>query len=75
MHPWQQAAAAPWGPLSNLPAEVTIYEVGPRDGLQNEATRIPTDVKVQLLDMLGAKAGGPSSTAAQSSVHCFHGIL
>ena len=30
-----------------LPARVTIVEVGPRDGLQNEAARIPTDAKVE----------------------------
>jgi isopropylmalate/homocitrate/citramalate synthase len=33
---------------------VRIYEVGPRDGLQNEATAVPTDVKRRYLDLLGA---------------------
>ena len=28
-----------------LPRSVTIVEVGPRDGLQNEAAAIPTEVK------------------------------
>jgi len=32
---------------------VRIVEVGPRDGLQNEAARIPTDVKVRFVDLLG----------------------
>jgi len=31
---------------------VEIFEVGPRDGLQNEARRIPTDQKVALVDCL-----------------------
>src|SRR5262249_54264087 len=33
-----------------------ITEVGPRDGLQNEATAIPTDVKVRFIEAL-ADAG------------------
>lgn len=32
--------------------QVTIYEVGPRDGLQNEAQTIPTDVKISLITKL-----------------------
>jgi hydroxymethylglutaryl-CoA lyase len=35
-----------------LPARVTIYEVGPRDGLQNEARMIPTSDKVSFIDAL-----------------------
>ncbi|MEL7215101.1 MAG: hydroxymethylglutaryl-CoA lyase [Pseudomonadota bacterium] len=31
---------------------VTIYEMGPRDGLQNEARLIPTTDKITLVDML-----------------------
>jgi hydroxymethylglutaryl-CoA lyase len=34
--------------------EVTIYEVGPRDGLQNEARPIPTADKIRLVDLLSA---------------------
>ena len=41
-----------------LPREVTIYEVGPRDGLQNEKTVIPLDVKVELVERL-VSAGLP----------------
>lgn len=33
---------------------VRIVEVGPRDGLQNEAIAIPKDVKVELINRLGA---------------------
>ena len=38
--------------LETLPVDVTLYEVGPRDGLQNESRLIPTDNKVQLIDAL-----------------------
>ena len=31
---------------------VRIYEVGPRDGLQNEAVAVPTDVKVRFIELL-----------------------
>ena len=37
-----------------LPAEVTIYEVGPRDGLQNEARNVPTADKIRFIDALVA---------------------
>jgi hydroxymethylglutaryl-CoA lyase len=36
----------------NLPERVTIVEVGPRDGLQNEPGTVPTDVKVAFIDRL-----------------------
>ncbi|WP_417316937.1 hydroxymethylglutaryl-CoA lyase [Emcibacter sp.] len=35
---------------------VRLYEVGPRDGLQNEKQVVPTDVKVRLIELL-ADAG------------------
>jgi hydroxymethylglutaryl-CoA lyase len=35
-----------------LPAEATIYEVGPRDGLQNEARQVPTSDKIRFIDAL-----------------------
>jgi HMGL-like len=35
-----------------LPQHVKIVEVGPRDGLQNEAVFVPTDAKVGLIDRL-----------------------
>lgn len=37
----------------SLPSRVTIVEVGPRDGLQNEKVTIPTEVKVQYITSLG----------------------
>ncbi|HET7136567.1 MAG TPA: hydroxymethylglutaryl-CoA lyase, partial [Casimicrobiaceae bacterium] len=35
-----------------MPRRVRLVEVGPRDGLQNEKTLVPTDVKVALIDRL-----------------------
>lgn len=43
-------------PLALVPAAVSIYEVGPRDGLQNEAVVVPTDGKKRLVEAL-AEAG------------------
>jgi len=37
-----------------FPKSVTIVEVGPRDGLQNEPGQVPTAVKVGLIDRLSA---------------------
>jgi hydroxymethylglutaryl-CoA lyase len=37
-----------------LPSTVRIVEVGPRDGLQNEKTLIPTATKIELIERLGA---------------------
>ena len=45
-------------PAQGLPARVTIYEVGPRDGLQNETSVVATDVKVEFVRRLAA-AGLP----------------
>jgi hydroxymethylglutaryl-CoA lyase len=39
---------------SRLPDAVTIVEVGPRDGLQNEQEIVPTEVKVEFIERLGA---------------------
>jgi hydroxymethylglutaryl-CoA lyase len=39
-------------PMPGLPARVRIYEVGPRDGLQNESTVIPVDVKAEFVTRL-----------------------
>jgi hydroxymethylglutaryl-CoA lyase len=35
-----------------FPTSVRLVEVGPRDGLQNEAAPIPTNVKIELIDRL-----------------------
>ena len=39
-------------PLDGLPSEVRIYEVGARDGLQNEARLVPTELKAELIERL-----------------------
>jgi hydroxymethylglutaryl-CoA lyase len=38
--------------FANLPRRVTVYEVGPRDGLQNESRMVPTAEKVAFIDAL-----------------------
>jgi len=38
--------------MANLPSKVTLVDVGPRDGLQNEKQMIPAEVKVELVDRL-----------------------
>jgi hydroxymethylglutaryl-CoA lyase len=37
-----------------LPGSVRIYEVGPRDGLQNESQRVPLDTKLEYIQRLVA---------------------
>ena len=46
----------------SLPRKVKIVEVGPRDGLQNEATNVPTAIKIELIEKL-AEAGLPAVEA------------
>ena len=38
--------------VPDVEPHVTLYEVGPRDGLQNEPETVPTDAKVALVDRL-----------------------
>ena len=40
--------------FGELPREVSVYEVSPRDGLQNEAVTVATTRKVRLIDALVA---------------------
>src|SRR5438105_3357701 len=64
---WRQSTSKratrwPWAPcllrwtsskmLSNYPKQITIYEVGPRDGLQNESARVPTAAKIEYINRL-----------------------
>ena len=37
--------------MSDLPSRISVREVGPRDGLQNEAP-VPTEAKIELIDRL-----------------------
>jgi hydroxymethylglutaryl-CoA lyase len=53
--------------LPGLPPRVTVYEVGPRDGLQNEPTTVPVEVKVEFLARLAA--AGLRVIEATSYVH------
>jgi hydroxymethylglutaryl-CoA lyase len=41
-----------------MPDRVRIYEVGPRDGLQNVAAPIPTNAKVRYIELLAAAGLG-----------------
>jgi hydroxymethylglutaryl-CoA lyase len=50
-----------------LPERVTIVEVGPRDGLQNEPGTVPTEVKIGFIDRL-SRTGLPVIEAT-SFVH------
>lgn len=48
---------------SALPKSVTVYEVGARDGLQNESVVLPTSLKVELIKRL-ARTGIPAIEVA-----------
>ena len=50
-----------------LPTRVTICEVGPRDGLQNESTVVPVEVKVEFIERL--VDAGHTLVEATSFVH------
>jgi hydroxymethylglutaryl-CoA lyase len=52
--------------MSDLPAKISLREVGPRDGLQNEPP-VPTDAKVRLIDTLSTT--GVGRIEAVSFVH------
>jgi hydroxymethylglutaryl-CoA lyase len=43
----------------HLPERATVYEVGPRDGLQNEAEKLPVETRVRFVDLL-TEAGLPA---------------
>jgi len=48
MEPWAEHAIR----RPPLPDRVTVYEVGPRDGLQNEPEALSVDARVELVDRL-----------------------
>ncbi|GGV12649.1 hydroxymethylglutaryl-CoA lyase [Kitasatospora herbaricolor] len=54
-------------PAPDLPAEVRIHEVGPRDGLQNESGLVPVEVKAEFIARLAA--AGLRTVEASSFVH------
>ncbi|MFF4185827.1 hydroxymethylglutaryl-CoA lyase [Streptomyces sp. NPDC001691] len=54
-------------PAPDLPARVRIHEVGARDGLQNEKSVVPTEVKAEFVHRLAA--AGLTTIEATSFVH------
>lgn len=54
-------------PAPGLPARIRIHEVGPRDGLQNEKARVPTEVKAEFIRRLAG--AGLTTIEATSFVH------
>ncbi|MDJ1133334.1 hydroxymethylglutaryl-CoA lyase [Streptomyces iconiensis] len=54
-------------PMEGLPERVRIHEVGPRDGLQNEKTVVPVEVKAEFIRRLAA--AGLDTIEATSFVH------
>jgi hydroxymethylglutaryl-CoA lyase len=52
--------------MAGLPKRVTVYEVGPRDGLQNEKALVPTEVKAEFIRRL--LAAGHSAVETTSFV-------
>ncbi|MET7656439.1 hydroxymethylglutaryl-CoA lyase [Streptomyces sp. NPDC005486] len=54
-------------PAAGLPTRVRIHEVGPRDGLQNEKSAVPTAVKAEFVHRLAD--AGLTTIEATSFVH------
>ncbi|WP_367322895.1 hydroxymethylglutaryl-CoA lyase [Streptomyces sp. HUAS ZL42] len=54
-------------PARDLPARVRIHEVGARDGLQNEKSAVPTEIKAQFVRRLAD--AGLTTIEATSFVH------
>ncbi|MHC0429781.1 hydroxymethylglutaryl-CoA lyase [Streptomyces sp. O3] len=54
-------------PAQGLPPRVRIHEVGPRDGLQNEKSTVPTEVKAEFIHRLAD--AGLTTVEATSFVH------
>src|SRR6058998_3402222 len=53
--------------MGKLPKSVRIVEVGPRDGLQNEARTVPTEKKAEFIRLLAA--AGLKDIEVASFVH------
>ena len=51
-------------PDPTLPSRVTVYEVGPRDGLQNESAVVPAAVKAEFVRRLAAAGLGTVETTS-----------
>ncbi|CAM9493612.1 unnamed protein product [Scytosiphon promiscuus] len=61
--PKKAAALSTCGAI-RWPKAVSLVEVGPRDGLQNEASTVSTTVKVELIDRLSAAGCGVIEAAS-----------
>jgi hydroxymethylglutaryl-CoA lyase len=48
----------------SLPSFVSVYEVGPRDGLQNESAVVPADVKAEFVRRLASAGIGTIETTS-----------
>ncbi|HEY6148068.1 MAG TPA: hydroxymethylglutaryl-CoA lyase [Thermoanaerobaculia bacterium] len=48
MEPWEEHAIR----RPHLPERVTVYEVGPRDGLQNEKETLSVEARIAFIDLL-----------------------
>ncbi len=53
--------------MAGLPSHVRVYEVGPRDGLQNESAIVPVEVKAEFIARLAA--AGLTTIEVTSFVH------
>ncbi|HEX6916914.1 MAG TPA: hydroxymethylglutaryl-CoA lyase [Phycicoccus sp.] len=51
-------------PDDTLPRQVTVYEVGPRDGLQNESAVVAAEVKAEFVRRLAAAGLGTIETTS-----------
>ncbi|HEY4039953.1 MAG TPA: hydroxymethylglutaryl-CoA lyase [Burkholderiaceae bacterium] len=52
------------GGTVGFPERVSVVDVGPRDGLQNEAQHVATDIKVELIERLAAAGVGKVEAAS-----------
>ena len=50
--------------MSRLPKEVTVFEVGARDGLQNEPAQVPLKTKAWFIEGLARARGRNPDTPA-----------
>ena len=67
MTPPARVALPMVAPAAGLPERVAVYEVGARDGLQNEPTSVPVEVKAEFVRRLAA--AGLTTIEATSFVH------
>ncbi len=57
----------------NLPKYVKVVEVGPRDGLQNEPSNVPTDIKVEVINLFNRVQFGPPNTQVTTAANSTFG--